>query len=412
MRQVVRPAPGLNDLDHALNEHVEQEAHSFWDHLSLTRADEYANDDALAVLPITPAPQPQMSRGLRPQVAQRAEFEDFELNPLPVAATRIAAPNDPDDLWADGAELQEPMPLRAAPKANRKVKARATRTTRATGRLGYRAQRIWLTPVYRRTLTLGLPLALLLAAIAGYLLDDVRRQSLIAQGEELYAMVVDRPEFMVSEIRVGAVVPELEDAIRAVLEPELPKSSFRLDLDSLRAELERLDAIRLADLRLSADRVLTVAITERIPAILWRSTEGLEVLDAEGVRIGFVLDRNALPDLMMIAGEGANLRVGEALDVIEAASPLGSRLLGLVRMGERRWDVVLDRDQVIRLPETGAVAALERVIALDQAQDLLARDLLAADMRNPSRPVLQISEGALETIRALRGDPSRESRLQ
>ena len=60
---------------------------------------------------------------------------------------------------------------------------------------------------------------------------------------------------------------------------------------------------------------------------------------------------------------------------------LAERLRGLVRMGERRWDLVLDRDQRILLPEDGAVEALERVIALDEAQDILSRDILQVDLR-------------------------------
>jgi cell division protein FtsQ len=49
-------------------------------------------------------------------------------------------------------------------------------------------------------------------------------------------------------------------------------------------------------------------------------------------------------------------------------------------VGERRWDVVLDRDQRILLPETEPGRALERVLALDQAQDLLDRDV-TVDLR-------------------------------
>ena len=42
-------------------------------------------------------------------------------------------------------------------------------------------------------------------------------------------------------------------------------------------------------------------------------------------------------------------------------------LRGLVRVGDRRWDLVLDRNQKIMLPEQNAPAALERLIALDKA---------------------------------------------
>ncbi|MDZ7909564.1 MAG: cell division protein FtsQ/DivIB [Gemmobacter sp.] len=44
-------------------------------------------------------------------------------------------------------------------------------------------------------------------------------------------------------------------------------------------------------------------------------------------------------------------------------------------MGERRWDIVLDRNQRILLPAKEPVRALERLLALDKAEDLLKRDI-------------------------------------
>jgi cell division protein FtsQ len=67
-----------------------------------------------------------------------------------------------------------------------------------------------------------------------------------------------------------------------------------------------------------------------------------------------------------------------------------------VRIGERRWDVVLDRGQRVLLPETSPVQALERVIALSQAQDVLARDLAAVDMRLAARPTIRMNMAAVE----------------
>lgn len=68
-------------------------------------------------------------------------------------------------------------------------------------------------------------------------------------------------------------------------------------------------------------------------------------------------------------------------------------------MGERRWDVVLDNGQRILLPEEGAVAALERVMALAQAEDMLGRDVTVIDMRYGARPTLRLSPGALDELR-------------
>ena len=91
----------------------------------------------------------------------------------------------------------------------------------------------------------------------------------------------------------------------------------------------------------------------------------------------------------------------EALDLVRAAGPLGARMRGLVRVGERRWDVVLDREQRILLPEEAPVQALERVIALGQVHDMLERDLAVVDMRLAARPTIRMNEAAVAQWREL-----------
>ena len=102
-------------------------------------------------------------------------------------------------------------------------------------------------------------------------------------------------------------------------------------------------------------------------------------------------------DLPLIAGDGAEEHIAEALEIFDAAGPLITRVRGLVRMGERRWDVVLDRDQRIMLPELGALQALERVIALERAQGVLTRDVARVDMRLAKRPTVQMTDEATQT---------------
>ena len=48
------------------------------------------------------------------------------------------------------------------------------------------------------------------------------------------------------------------------------------------------------------------------------------------------------------------------------------------------------------------VDALEQVIALDQAQDLLNRDIAAVDMRNAHRPTLRMAPKAVEEMRRIK----------
>ncbi len=73
-------------------------------------------------------------------------------------------------------------------------------------------------------------------------------------------------------------------------------------------------------------------------------------------------------------------------------------------MGERRWDVVLDHGQRIMLPQDRPVQALEHALALDRAEDLLARDVRAVDFRIADRPVLRLGLDAQNTLRRARGE--------
>ncbi|WP_290684851.1 MULTISPECIES: cell division protein FtsQ/DivIB [unclassified Haematobacter] len=270
----------------------------------------------------------------------------------------------------------------------------------APSRIAYRLQRIWLTPLYRRLIRTGVPL-LLVAAVAGIWFSNADRRAQVAGVvQDIRARIESRPELQLVRLTVSGASPETEEAIRSGLAMQFPVSSLALDLSALRARAEGLDAVRRADVRVRPEGTLEVAVTERLPIVVWRNADDLVLLDEAGHRVAGLENRIDRPDLPLIAGPGVQDVVPEAMRLLAAAEPLRTRIRGLVRIGERRWNLVLDRGQEIMLPEQDAVAALERVIALDQAEDLLDRDVTVVDMRIGRRPTLRLSE---EAIAALQG---------
>jgi cell division protein FtsQ len=136
-----------------------------------------------------------------------------------------------------------------------------------------------------------------------------------------------------------------------------------------------------------------------VPVALWRDGGTLRLIDADGIFAGVVNARADRLDLPLIAGDGAQDHIAEALSLFRKARPQATRVRGLVRMGERRWDMVMDRGQRILLPEGDPTAALDRVMALQQAQDLLARDVAVVDMRNANRPTIKMTGDATNALR-------------
>ncbi|WP_234853594.1 cell division protein FtsQ/DivIB [Paracoccus everestensis] len=275
----------------------------------------------------------------------------------------------------------------------------------APSRLQYRLERMWLRPIWRRAVRIGVP-AFLVAMTAGIWLSDEDRRALLSDGvQQVMTKVQSREEFQVRTMTVEGASPVVDTALRAMLPVDLPASSFDIDLTALRLQVMQLDVIESIDLRIKPGGILSAVVKEREPAILWRHARGIEILDKTGHRVASVTSRDVRPELPLIAGDGADLAVPEALALIDAAGPILPRVRGLVRRGERRWDLVLDHGQRIMLPAKGAVIAMEAVIALDRAQDMLGRDIAAVDLRNPSRPVMRLGIDARNTIRAARGQP-------
>jgi cell division protein FtsQ len=307
-------------------------------------------------------------------------------------------------------------------------------------RLKYRLERLMLTPLFRFSLRVVLPFAVCFGIGASWFAVAENREAFTLMLSEVKATVEDRPEFRVQVMAIDGAGPGVAQAIRRELSIDFPKSSFDLDLDAMQRIVTALDPVKKAEIRIRQGGVLQVDVTERVPAVLWRNEAGLQLLDRDGVFVAEARGRAEHADLAVIAGDilspndlksmalvrmaqaqgAAAVRdltpeelqrakqaqvqmksaVREALQLYALSGPIRARLRGFERMGARRWDVVLDRDQRIMLPETGAEQALEwaTAMAVTPTVDLLSRDLVAVDLRLPRRPTIRMTEEATKEM--------------
>ena len=104
----------------------------------------------------------------------------------------------------------------------------------APSRWAYRMQRLWLTPLFRVTMRVGMPAFFLTLALGIYLSDAGRRDAFVNLATNVKAHVAERPMFMVNLLSIDGASPELADAVRARLDLHLPQSSLALDLDAIK----------------------------------------------------------------------------------------------------------------------------------------------------------------------------------
>jgi cell division protein FtsQ len=286
--------------------------------------------------------------------------------------------------------------------------ARKPRRDPAPSRLRYRFDRLWLRPGVRRVVNIGLPgLAIILAGWT-FIVQFDAKDRIIAGYETLREEVIHRPQFAVTRIDVPDVSADLAEQIRVAAFVPLPSNSLEVDVNAVRDRVEALGAVEKARVRVLTSGVIEIRATERAPVVVWRSDEGLMLLDQGGARVAEIDSRLRRVDLPLIAGAGAEEQVAEALALLAETGPVRERVRGLVRVGERRWDLVLDRDQSVLLPEQDPATALKHAMGLETGEKVFEREVTVIDLRDPRRPMLRLTPYGKDEMTRMRAQAAGE----
>ena len=276
-----------------------------------------------------------------------------------------------------------------------------TKVYQAPSKLRYRLERLWLTWWIRSLVRVWLPvLALMLAGYAAWLSPAVNAWA-ASQVSAVRDSVAARPEWQIDRVSVPVGSPDIERQILAVMNLQLPVSALDVDLVRLHRLVQGLNAVKSASVRFLESGVLEVTIVERMPGLVWRDQNRIYLLDENGVMVAEVPRRSVRFDLPLVVGEGANAAIVEARELFSVLAPLEGKVLGLVRMGERRWDVVLE-NTVIMLPAEGGSNALREVMAMQAKDRALDLNISVIDMRDANRTIIRLNQSAIEALRLSR----------
>ena len=267
----------------------------------------------------------------------------------------------------------------------------------------YKLRRLLLRP----SLRLAARLAILPAAMA-VALAVLAVQGHLAKMVESARMATNwlrmQEDMAIVGLHIESNLPELAPTVAEAVGLHFPISPLDVDPVAIRQRIETLPAVTAARLHVRRDAVLQIDVDARPPALLWRNAEGLFLIDAGGRRIGRAGHRSDRPELRLIAGDGADAATAEALLILGAIEPLAAHVRGLVRIGRRRWTIVLDGGRRILLPSANAVAAARRASDMCVSESLLARSIKVLDMRNPDRPTIRMQSAALARLGLPAGD--------
>lgn len=301
-------------------------------------------------------------------------------------------------------EVKLEKPVAAPRQLSVKLLTDRTRETPRRGpgpsRFAYRLSRVWKKQWVRRVALVVLPLGLASVLVWQLAVHPDVRAVMADQKNAVMAALSTRPEFAVTGVVIAGASAPVAQKVRAALALPEGASSLTLDVAVLQERVSDLPAVRRAQVTLADDGTLNIVIAERHPAALWRDEEDfLWLVDREGVALEDVLERSAHPTLPLVIGAEAPAAMAEALEVFRAVPDLHGRLRALVRVGARRWDVVLDRGLTIMLPAERPDDALSRIMAWHYGEEILDRGLSVIDLRLEDRPTIRMTGEAAESYR-------------
>jgi len=131
-----------------------------------------------------------------------------------------------------------------------------------------------------------------------------------------------------------------------------------------------------------------VNLQERRPFAVWQNQGKFVLVDRTG-QVVTNQDVAQFPHLPLIVGQGAPTSAAGLLDALRERPALAEKVVASVRVGDRRWNLRMTNGSDVMLPEGHEVAALDRLLALQQQHSVLDRPLAAIDMRLPDRLVFR-----------------------
>lgn len=194
--------------------------------------------------------------------------------------------------------------------------------------------------------------------------------------------------FALREVRVEGRGETAVSDILAAVQANRGDPILAIDIDAVRQRLEDLAWIETASVERRFPDQLIVSVTEAAPMALWQRSQKLYLVSRDGAVIE-TANLGKYAKLLIIVGEDAPRKAQDLFDILAQEPELRTHVTAAVLVGKRRWNIRMDNDVDVKLPEDGAHEAWRHFADLNRRNDLLDKDVTVVDLRQPDRVVVR-----------------------
>lgn len=166
-----------------------------------------------------------------------------------------------------------------------------------------------------------------------------------------------------------------------------------VDRAAMLQRLEKMPWLAAVTIERRLPHTLYVRVHERQPLARWQYQNRVQVIDMEGKPLPPAAPRD-FAQLPLVVGEGAAENAIDLLASLASYPKIKQVLRAAVRVGSRRWDLILEPGVTAKLPEGQEAEGLKRLADLIEEQQILTRDVTGIDLRADDRWVVERAPGS------------------
>ncbi|MGI9399907.1 MAG: cell division protein FtsQ/DivIB [Rhizobiaceae bacterium] len=210
------------------------------------------------------------------------------------------------------------------------------------------------------------------------------------KADQLFERAALTAGFQIDDIKIsgGSEVSRIDVLSMLDLGPE--KSLFSFDVHKARDDLKNLSWVHDVTVAKSYPDTLVISMVERIPFAIWQRGEELRIIARDGNEITSFDDRFA--NLPLVVGPGANESAADIISLTSRYPEIASRVKAFVRVGSRRWDLVLNNAVTIMLQAANPESSLIEFSGLERDFFISERAISRIDLRFDDRVVVALTD--------------------
>jgi cell division protein FtsQ len=155
-----------------------------------------------------------------------------------------------------------------------------------------------------------------------------------------------------------------------------------LDIEKIQNIINDNSWVKGSYIYISLPSTLKIIIEEKKPLALWQNHGRIYIIDQQGDVITNIIS-SQYRFLPLVVGEGANINAQNLLIELNKSNNLMDLISSCIYVGSRRWDLVINHDLIVQMPEENFATAYNYLISLHKKGEL--NNLKKLDLRDSKK---------------------------